>query len=73
MALYSSILAWKIPWTEEPGGLQSMGPQRVRHSRETEHRVYNPFYIYIYIYVTFCLSIRPLKDTWLLPPSGYCE
>ena len=47
MALYSSILAWKIPWTEEPGGLQSMGPQRVRHSRETEHRVYNPLYIYI--------------------------
>ena len=31
MATYSSILAWKIPWTEEPGGLQSMGLQRVRH------------------------------------------
>ena len=29
MAKYSSILAWKIPWTEEPGGLQSMGSQRV--------------------------------------------
>ena len=28
---HSSILAWKIPWTEEPGGLQSMGSQRVRH------------------------------------------
>ena len=27
MAIYSSILAWKIPWTEEPGGLQSMGSQ----------------------------------------------
>ena len=27
----SSILAWRIPWTEEPGGLQSMGLQRVRH------------------------------------------
>ena len=27
----SRILAWKIPWTEEPGGLQSMGSQRVRH------------------------------------------
>ena len=35
---YSSILAWKIPWTEEPGGLQSMGPQRVSKSTETEHR-----------------------------------
>ena len=30
MATYSSILAWKIAWTEEPGGLQSMGLQRVR-------------------------------------------
>ena len=30
MATYSSILAWEIPWTEEPGGLQSMGSQRVR-------------------------------------------
>ena len=28
---YSSILSWKIPWTEEPGGLQSMGSQRVGH------------------------------------------
>ena len=31
MATHSSILAWEIPWTEEPGGLQSMGLQRVRH------------------------------------------
>ena len=31
MATHSSILAWKISWTEEPGGLQSMGPQRVGH------------------------------------------
>ena len=32
MATHSSILAWKIPWTEEPGGLQSMGSQRVGHN-----------------------------------------
>ena len=31
MAPHSSILAWRIPWTEEPGGLQSMGSQRVGH------------------------------------------
>ena len=31
MATHSSIPAWRIPWTEEPGGLQSMGLQRVRH------------------------------------------
>ena len=32
MATYSSILAWRIPWTEKPGGLQSMGSQRARHN-----------------------------------------
>ena len=31
MTTHSSILAWETPWTEEPGGLQSMGLQRVRH------------------------------------------
>ena len=31
MATHSSILAWRIPWTEEPGGLQSMESQRVGH------------------------------------------
>ena len=31
MATHSSILAWRIPWTEEPGGLQPMGSQRVGH------------------------------------------
>ena len=32
MATHSSILAWRIPWTEEPGRLQSIGSQRVRHN-----------------------------------------
>ena len=32
MATHSSILAWRIPWTEKPGGLQSMGSQRVGHN-----------------------------------------
>ena len=31
MATHSSILAWRIPWTEKPGGLRSMGSRRVRH------------------------------------------
>ena len=35
MATYSSVLAWRIPWTEEPGWLQSMGSQRVRHDWAT--------------------------------------
>ena len=36
MATHSSILARKVPWTKEPGGLQSMGLQRVRHNLATE-------------------------------------
>ena len=37
MAPHSSTLAWKTPWIEEPGGLQSIGSQRVRHNLGTEH------------------------------------
>ena len=37
MATHSSILAWKIPWKEEPGRLQSVGSQRVRHNWTTGH------------------------------------
>jgi len=36
MTAHSSILAWEISWTEEPGGLQSMGPQRVGHELVTK-------------------------------------
>ena len=38
MATHSSILAWRIPWTEETGGLQSMGLQRVRHDLATKQQ-----------------------------------
>ena len=38
MATHSSILAWKIPWTEELGGLQSTGSQRVEHDLATEQQ-----------------------------------
>ena len=36
MATHSSIFAWRIPWAEEPGGLQSMGWRRIRHDLATE-------------------------------------
>ena len=38
MATHSIILAWRIPWTEEPGALPSMGSQRVRHDLVTKHQ-----------------------------------
>ena len=46
MATHSSILAWRIPWTEEPGGLQSMGLQRVGHDLATKppHVAINIYY-----------------------------
>ena len=37
MATHSNILAWRIPWTEEPGGLQSMGSQRTRLKQLSMH------------------------------------
>ena len=45
MATHSRILAWRIPWTEEPGGLQSMGPHTAGHGLATEHaRTQTPGY-----------------------------
>ena len=39
MAIYSSILAWKIPWTEKPGRLQSRGSQRIGHDFATKQQM----------------------------------
>ena len=39
MATRSSILAWKIPWTEEAGGLYSIGLQKVRHNKELDNNI----------------------------------
>jgi len=44
MATHSSILTWRIPWTQEPGRLQSMGSQRVGHDGVT-----NPFTFFMYV------------------------
>ena len=49
MATHCSIFAWRIPWTEKPGGLQSMGLQRVGHNWGTK-------YIHTYILITFLNS-----------------
>ena len=51
MATYFSILAWRIPWTEEPGRLQSMGSQRVRHDWAT-----NTFTLPHYAWLLFLSS-----------------
>ena len=43
MATHSSILAWENPWTEEPGGLRSMGPQRVGYDSAHTHKEVTTF------------------------------
>ena len=62
MATHSSILAWRIPWTEEPGGLQSMGWQRVRHDWAT-----NTFT------TTFSQGIQKLLPTLVLKYTAYLK
>ena len=42
-AIYSSILAWRIPWTEEPGGLQSRGSHRVGHDWATNTHTFTEY------------------------------
>ena len=57
MATYSSILAWKIPWTEEPGRLQSIGSQRVGHDT-TERRHFH----FTVLQVLYMISVDSLHE-----------
>ena len=57
MAIHSSILAWKIPWTEEPGRLQSMGSQRVSHDWATSLSL-SCSCIHMYIFMYACIHAR---------------
>ena len=52
MAIHSSILAWEIPWTEEPGSLQSMGSQRGGHDWAHTH---TQGIVPVYLYVGMCV------------------
>ena len=63
MATHSSILAWKIPWTEEPGRLQSMGLQKVSQDWAIEHSRWqlSAFKLYIYSFVHWLKSLLEWK------------
>ena len=54
-ATHSSIPAWKIPWTEEPGGLQSTRSQRVGRDQVTEHAYFSPVFFFFSSMCCFCL------------------
>jgi len=53
MAAHSSVLAWRIPWTEEPGSLQCMGSQRVRNDRRTNTFTLVPHLAQCFLFKTF--------------------
>ena len=67
MATYSSILAWRIPWTEEPSGLQSIGSHRVRHDwsdlAHTHITIEKTSYKKVH-------TILPLNNATLTPQTG---
>ena len=66
MATHSSILAWKILWTEEPGGLQSMGLQRVRYDCATftlkKKKITSFFFILILKYSSLIYQCRSEEE-----------
>ena len=53
MATHSSILAWKIQWTEETGGLQFMGSQRVRHDLATKQQQTWKLFSFLFTFICF--------------------
>ena len=69
MGTHFSILAWRIPWTEEPGKLQAMGSQRVRHNlnnlvsthayihTHTHTHTHTHIYIYLLCFITFMFQL----------------
>ena len=62
MATHSSILVWRIPWTEEPGGLQSRGSQRVRHDWATNTLTLMMYNIYFFAYhLSSPSNVRSMK------------
>ena len=78
MVTHSSILAWKIPWTEESGGLQSMGPKELdttehltkyiyiythTHTHTHTHTYTFVTYIYIYIYIYIFFFVSHTKTS----------
>ena len=67
MVTYRSILVWKIPWTKEPNGLESMELQRVKHNGEHTH---THTHTHTRTFINSLLIIPHLLDTWVNYTSG---
>ena len=76
MWIHSSILSWRIPWTEEPGALQSAGPQRVRHSWSDWAHTHTCICYYIFLlcimFLPFCIFLGILEGLYFCS-SGYLD
>ena len=70
MATHSSILAWKIRWTEEPGRLQSMGSQRVGHDSDFTHSLTHSLHWYLSKKISHVLKIRIIHVHFLKTSQG---
>ena len=65
MATHSSILAWRIPWTEEPGGLQSRGAQTVRHNRATNTYIHTYTHTQASLVDQLVKKLPAMQETWV--------
>ena len=68
MATHSTTLAWKIPWTKEPGRLQSMGSQRVEHDRVTS--LWSVVASQVMVVVKNPANAGDVRDAGLMPGLG---
>ena len=69
MATHSSILAWRVPWTEEPNGLQSMGSQGVGHNWATNTLIFTQSFSFVCFWMWFHLQVESYSMyscVWLL-------
>ena len=69
VATCSSILAWRIPWTEKPGGLQSMGLQRVGHDLATKEQQQMTIYEHLLCalhQLFYLIHNRAMRNLWIL-------
>ena len=64
MTTRSSILAWKTQWTEEFGGLQSMGPQRVGHKCKGSSHIKNERFLIKNLFLTFTSHLLGSRHSW---------
>ena len=70
MATDSSILAWKIPWTEEPGGLPSVGSQSRTRLKQLSSSSSRGFRIFDYLLmVSFISTVKKIASIMLIPPT----